>query len=128
VTARRALAQASVHALAVVPLPTPQGVARVLGVVRARPAEFSETRRFMLRAIGGELAGSIERSELADETGEHRRLAEGVLREMANGVVVLDAEGRCRPRRSRRCVHAPARVTAAARYRCSRSCATASSR
>ncbi|MSQ35877.1 MAG: PAS domain-containing protein [Dehalococcoidia bacterium] len=92
----RTLALAGTHALAAVPLPTPQGVAGVLGVVRARPVEFSETRRFLLRAIGDELAGSIERSELADEAGEHRRLAEAVLREMADGVVVLDADGRCR--------------------------------
>ena len=58
------------------PLVTPEGIAGVIGVSSAGEMEMPPLRR------------DLERSELAGEVEENRRIAEAVLREMADGVLV----------------------------------------
>ena len=92
----RPLVAHGVAAMAVVPLDTPEGVAGVIGCVRHGPAALPESQRSLLWTVANQVALTLERSELADEAEESRRLAESVLREMSDGVIVLDAEERCR--------------------------------
>ena len=78
------------------PLVTPDGIAGVIGVTSTVEMEMPPLRRELLRSIAHEVAGTIERSELAGEVEENRRIAEAVLREMADGVLVIDHDDVCR--------------------------------
>ena len=95
-TATRTLVGQGVTALAVVPVDTPEGVAGIIGCVRHNPIALSEGQQMLLRSIADQVAVTLVRSELVDEAAESRRLAESVLRDMSDGVIVLDAEERCR--------------------------------
>ncbi len=95
-SATRTLVGQGVTALAVVPVDTPEGVAGIIGCVRHNPIALSEGQQMLLRSIADQVAVTLVRSELADEAAESRRLAESVLRDMSDGVIVLDAEERCR--------------------------------
>ncbi len=78
------------------PMLTPEGVAGVLAITSAGPLNLTERRRDLVRSITHEIAATLERAELADEVEENRRIAEAVLREMSDGVLVIDQEGTCR--------------------------------
>ena len=96
--------------LALQPLITPDGIAGVLGLVSNAEMEMPPLRRELLRSIAHEVAGTLERSELADEVDENRRIAEAVLREMSDGVIVVDHNNI-----SRICNPAAARLLATSR-------------
>ena len=76
--------------LAVAPMQTPDGTAGVVVVTSVGAMRPTAQRRELLRSIAHEVTATLERSELADEVEENRRVAEAVLREMADGVVVVD--------------------------------------
>ena len=93
-----------IRGFAVAPLRTPEGVAGAIAVTSTAPMSLTPPRRELLRSIAHEVTATLERSELADEAEEHRRIAEAVLREIADGVIVLDHEriGRiCNPAAAR---------------------------
>jgi signal transduction histidine kinase len=92
----RRLAAWGISGLAAQPMLTPDGVAGVLVVTSARPMTLTGRRRELLRSVAREVAATLERSELADEVEENRRIAEAVLREMSDGVLVIDYSGVCR--------------------------------
>ena len=81
--------------LAVVPMTTPEGIAGIVSVTSVGPMDFTPQRRELLRSVAHEVTATLERSELADEVEENRRIAEAVLREMADGVLVVDHENVC---------------------------------
>ncbi|MQC18859.1 MAG: HAMP domain-containing protein [Chloroflexi bacterium] len=81
-----------VGGLAVAPMLTPEGTAGVICVTSIGSMVISPQRRELLRSIAHEVTATLERSELADEVEENRRVAEAVLREMADGVIVVDHE------------------------------------
>ena len=76
--------------LAVAPMQTPDGTAGVVVITSVGAMSLTPQRRELLRSIAHEVTATLERSELADEVEENRRVAEAVLREMADGVVVVD--------------------------------------
>ncbi len=76
--------------LAVAPMQTPDGTAGVVVITSVGAMALTAQRRELLRSIAHEVTATLERSELADEVEENRRVAEAVLREMADGVVVVD--------------------------------------
>lgn len=76
--------------LAVAPMQTPDGMAGVVVITSVGTMSLTPQRRELLRSIAHEVTATLERSELADEVEENRRVAEAVLREMADGVVVVD--------------------------------------
>ncbi|MEI6136246.1 MAG: ATP-binding protein [Chloroflexota bacterium] len=80
---------------AVIPMTTPEGVAGLVCVTSVPPMAFTAQRRELVRSIAHEVTATLERSELADEVEENRRVAEAVLREMADGVVVVDHQNIC---------------------------------
>ena len=81
--------------LAVAPMLTPDGLAGVVCLTSAQPMSLTPQRRDLLRAITHEMTATLERSELADEVEENRRIAEAVLREMADGLIVVHHENIC---------------------------------
>ncbi|MGE3857535.1 MAG: ATP-binding protein, partial [Dehalococcoidia bacterium] len=81
-----------VGGLAVAPMLTPEGAAGIVCVTSVGRMALTPQRRELLRAIAHEVTATLERSELADEVEENRRVAEAVLREMADGVIVVDHE------------------------------------
>ena len=78
------------------PMLTPEGVAGVLAVTSTGPMSLTERRRDLVRSVTREVAATLERAELEGEVEENRRIAEAVLREMSDGVLVIDQEGVCR--------------------------------
>lgn len=84
-----------IRSLALLPLVGARGNVGILAVAAERTTEFSESRRSLLQAVRAELTTSLERYELANAVEESRRLAESVIREMQDGAIVLDPEGRC---------------------------------
>ena len=76
--------------LAVAPMLTPDGTAGVLCVTSLGSMSLTPQRREFLRSIAHEVTATLERSELADEVEDSRRVAEAILREMADGVIVVD--------------------------------------
>ena len=89
------LAQHDVAAIAIVPMATSAGIMGALAVTATHPLAYPESQRSLLRAAANDLGASIERFALATEVEESRRLAESVLREMTDGLIVLDSDGRC---------------------------------
>ncbi|MFA7248214.1 MAG: ATP-binding protein [Dehalococcoidia bacterium] len=81
--------------LAVAPMVTPDGIAGVICATSVGPMTLSAQRAELLRSIAHEVTATLERSELADEVEENRRVAEAVLREMADGVIVVDYQNVC---------------------------------
>ena len=79
-----------IRGLAVAPMMTPDGVAGVICVTSVHPLPMTPQRHELLGSIAHEVTAALERSELADEVEENRRVAEAVLREMADGVIVVD--------------------------------------
>src|SRR5690606_35026334 len=49
-----------------------------------------------IRSVTNEVAVMLERTELAGEVEENRRIAESVLREMSDGVLVINYADQCR--------------------------------
>ncbi|RLT42563.1 MAG: PAS domain-containing protein [Chloroflexi bacterium] len=90
------LAAWGVGGVFITPMLTPEGVAGVLAVTSAIPLGLTERRRDLVRSVTREVAATLERTELQDEVEENRRIAEAVLREMSDGVLVIDQEGICR--------------------------------
>lgn len=90
------LAAWGVGGVFITPMLTPEGVAGVLAVTSAIPLSLTERRRDLVRSVTREVAATLERTELQDEVEENRRIAEAVLREMSDGVLVIDQEGICR--------------------------------
>lgn len=80
---------------AVEPVVEPDGIAGAIVITSINLLELSDSRRDLLRAVAREIALTLERTELASAVEESRRIAESVLREMSDGVLVLDQEGRC---------------------------------
>lgn len=81
-----------VGGLSVAPMLTPEGTAGIICVTSVGRMAITPQRRELLRAIAHEVTATLERSELADKVEENRRVAEAVLREMADGVIVVDHE------------------------------------
>lgn len=75
---------------------TPDGIAGFVAVTTADHLTLTAQREELLRSVAREVALTLERTELADEVEENRRLAESVLREMSDGVLVLDHQQICR--------------------------------
>lgn len=90
------LAAWGVGGVFITPMLTPEGVAGVLAITSEGPLSLTERRRDLVRSVTREVAATLERTELQDEVDENRRIAEAVLREMADGVLVIDQEGICR--------------------------------
>ncbi len=86
------LASWLVGGLAIAPMLTPEGTAGIICVTSVGRMAITPQRRELLRSIAHEVTATLERSELADEVEENRRVAEAVLREMADGVIVVDHE------------------------------------
>jgi len=82
--------------LAAQPMIQPDGVLGVVVLATHGPIEISRPRADLMRTVAREIAAMLERSELADEVEENRRIAESVLREMSDGVLVFDRAARCR--------------------------------
>ncbi len=78
------------------PMLQPDGVLGVVVLATHDPIAMSTSRTELMRTIAREIAAMLERSELADEVEENRRIAESVLREMSDGVLVFDRAARCR--------------------------------
>lgn len=91
----RVLQRHGVGGLALVPLISPGGVAGIIAVVSTAPMALPESRRFLLQSIANEVLAAVERAELQEAAQESRALAASVLRDMSDGVVLLDADGRC---------------------------------
>ncbi len=87
------LAAWGVGGVLVIPMITPEGVAGVLAITSTGPLDLSERRRDLVRSVTHEITATIERTELEGEVEENRRIAEAVLREMSDGVLVIDGEG-----------------------------------
>ncbi|MBM4411723.1 MAG: HAMP domain-containing protein [Chloroflexi bacterium] len=80
----------------IIPMLTPEGVAGVLGITSSGLLSLTERRRDLVRSVTHEITATLERTELEGEIEENRRIAEAVLREMSDGVLVIDREGICR--------------------------------
>jgi signal transduction histidine kinase/HAMP domain-containing protein len=90
------LAAWGVGGLFMTPMLTPEGVAGIVAITSTAPLRLTERRRELVRSVTREIAATLERTELQDEVDENRRIAEAVLREMSDGVLVIDQEGICR--------------------------------
>lgn len=90
------LAAWGVGGVFITPMLTPDGLAGVLAITSAGPLRLTERRRDLVRSITREVAATLARTELEGEVEENRRIAEAVLREMSDGVLVIDQEGDCR--------------------------------
>ena len=90
------LAAWGVGGVFVTPMLTPQVIAGVLAITSLGSMTLTERRRELIRSVTREIAAALERTELQDEVDENRRIAEAVLREMSDGVLVIDQEGVCR--------------------------------
>jgi signal transduction histidine kinase len=90
------LASRGVGGFIAMPMLTPEGIAGVVAITSRREVAVDPARRRLLESIAHEIASALEISELADEVEENRRIAEAVLREMSDGVVLLDSRGICR--------------------------------
>jgi PAS domain S-box-containing protein len=93
--AMQALVPLGVRSAALLPLVGARGNLGLLAVAAERTTEFSASRRALLQAVRAELTTALERYELANAVEESRTLAESVIREMQDGAIVLDTEGRC---------------------------------
>jgi len=85
-----------IRAFAAMPMRTPTGIAGAIAVTSTLEMAATPGRRQLLDTIARELTSALELHELADEADESRRIAESVLREMSEGVLLLDHEGICR--------------------------------
>ena len=77
------------------PMVEPDGVAGIVAVTTRRALRLTPSRTELLRSVSREVAAMLERTELAGEVEENRRIAEAVLREMSDGVLVIDHTNRC---------------------------------
>lgn len=77
------------------PIVEPDGVAGIVAVTTRRALRLTPSRTELLRSTSREVAAMLERTELAGEVEENRRIAEAVLREMSDGVLVVDHANRC---------------------------------
>jgi len=77
------------------PMVDPDGVAGIVVVTTRRALRLTPSRTELLRSVSREVAATLERTELAGEVEENRRIAESVLREMSDGVLVIDHSDRC---------------------------------
>jgi PAS domain S-box-containing protein len=90
------LATRGIGGLALHPMVTPDGIAGFIAVVSNGRLALTPGRDELLRSVTREVSLALERSELAGEAAESRRIAESVLREMSDGVLVVDHAGICR--------------------------------
>ncbi len=74
----------------------PDGVLGVIVLATRGTFDLTRPRAELMRTVAREIAVMLERGELADEVEENRRIAESVLREMSDGVLVFDRAARCR--------------------------------
>lgn len=107
-----ALEEQGIRGLAAVPLLAADGVAGLLIAVSRAGMRLPGTRRALLQSIAQAVVAIVERTELTEEAAESRTLAESVLGEMSDGVVVFGGDGRCRA-----CNPAAARLLAVERGR-----------
>ncbi len=77
------------------PMVEPDGVAGIVAITSRRTLRLTPSRTELLRSVTREVAAMLERSELAGEVEENRRIAESVLREMSDGVLVIDHTNLC---------------------------------
>src|SRR5690606_18926861 len=77
------------------PMVEPDGIAGLVIVTTRRALRLTPSRTELLRSVSREIAAMLVRTELADEVAENRRIAETVLREMSDGVLVIDHTNRC---------------------------------
>src|SRR5690606_14844693 len=70
------------------PMVEPDGIAGLVIVTTRRALRLTPSRTELLRSVSREIAAMLVRTELADEVAENRRIAEAVLREMSDGVLV----------------------------------------
>ena len=77
------------------PVVAPDGIAGAIVVTSTGVLSLPESRVDLIHAVAREVALTLERTELASAVEESRRIAESVLHEMSDGVVVLDEDGRC---------------------------------
>src|SRR5690606_20754766 len=77
------------------PMVEPDGIAGIVAVTTRRSLRLTPSRTELLRSVSREVAAMLERTELAGEVEENRRIAESVLREMSDGVLVIDHANRC---------------------------------
>lgn len=90
------LAENGIVGLAAVPLDASDDIAGVLAVTTLHPVPLSDERALLLRSIAHEVASTVERADLAGEMEQNRMLAGAVLRDISEGVIVFDEDGRCR--------------------------------
>lgn len=90
-----ALEELGVRSFAAMPMITATGVAGVVTVTSGKEMAATPGRRQLLDTVARELTGALELHELADEAEENRRIAEAVLREMSEGVLLLGQDGDC---------------------------------
>ncbi len=85
-----------VGGFAIQPMVEPDGVAGVVAVATRRALRLTPSRTELLRSVTREVSAMLERTELAGEVEENRRIAESVLREMSDGVLVINHANQCR--------------------------------
>ncbi|MEX1022816.1 MAG: ATP-binding protein [Dehalococcoidia bacterium] len=90
------LASHSIAGFAAVPMVEPDGIAGIIVVTSRAPLGLTPSRTDLLRSVAREVAAMLERTELAGEVEENRRIAESVLREMSDGVLVINHADQCR--------------------------------
>ncbi len=90
------MASAGIGGFVTQPMLEPDGVAGVVVVTTQTPLRLTPSRSELLRSVTLEVAAMLERTELAGEVEENRRIAESVLREMSDGVLVIDHTNTCR--------------------------------
>jgi PAS domain S-box-containing protein len=84
-----------IRGLTAQPMMAPDGITGIVAVVTRQPLRLTPSRTDLLRSIAREVALTLERAELAGEVEENRRIAESILREMSDGVLVMDHAGHC---------------------------------
>ena len=77
------------------PMVDPDGVAGIVVVTTRLALRLTPSRTELLRSVSREVAAMLERTELAGEVEENRRIAESVLREMSDGLLVIDHTNHC---------------------------------
>lgn len=90
------LAEYGVGGFVAQPMVEPDGVSGILVVTTRRALRLTPSRTELLRSVTLEVAAMLERTELAGEVEENRRIAESVLREMTDGVLVINHANQCR--------------------------------
>ncbi|MCK9486531.1 MAG: ATP-binding protein [Dehalococcoidia bacterium] len=90
------LAPFDIGGFAVQPMVEPDGVAGIVVLTTRRALRLTPSRTELLRSVALEVAAMLERTELAGEVEENRRIAESVLREMTDGVLVINHADECR--------------------------------